>query len=1301
MMKERVLILDGATGTYLQQLKLTEDDFRGELLRNHPVPLKGCNDVLCLTQPDIIIKMHRDYLEAGADIIETNSFNCNCFSLADYGLENRVYEISKAAAECARKALLCGSTAKNNASNPLNRALVAGSMGPTNRTLSMSADVNNPAQRDITFQQLYDTYYEQARGLMDGGADILLIETIFDTLNAKVALKAILDLGEARGEDIPVMCSGTLSDASGRTLSGQTVEAFVASLAHGNLLSIGLNCGFGAKQLLPWLRRISEIAPCPVSVHPNAGLPNVMGGYDETPETFVESLNLSLNRNDNSDCLLSQLTEPLYRKDISSPSTRGRVAQSDGIGVAPFNIYGGCCGTTPAHIKALAEALKGVRPRPIPEKPALPHSTLSGLEPLVLDENTGFINVGERTNVAGSAKFKKLIQAKDYEAALSVARQQVENGAQVIDICMDDGLIDGVEAMTTFLNLIASEPEIARVPVMIDSSKWEILKAGLQCVQGKSIVNSISLKEGEEKFLEKAKYIHSMGAATVVMLFDENGQADTYERKMEVARRAYKLLRGIGFPGEDIIFDPNVLAVATGMPEHDDYGRAFIAACATIHEEMPEVHMSGGISNLSFSFRGNNTIRQAMHSVFLYHGMKAGLDMSIVNPAMTTIYSDIPKDMLEIVEAVILNKRPTPTLPAREGGITSEDCVDSDLSDLANYKTNSERLIEFAMKVKEEEDAKKIGGTTPLHGGSNAMNKADDKALSIKERIARAMLKGNTDDIEADTLEAYKEVGTALGVIDNYLMPAMEEVGRLFGEGKMFLPQVVKSARVMKKAVAVILTPPPCPRPEAREDMGKSSLNNTPQHENVIIPRHGAGAGGEVILATVKGDVHDIGKNIVGVVIQCNGYEVKDLGVMVETNDIVDTAQRENAAVIGLSGLITPSLDEMIHVCQELQRRGMTTPVIVGGATTSPLHTAVKMAPEYPDGVVIHAHAAADNPAIIRRLLADDREEYIAELKSQQRIIRENYLQGGNTALNKAKDSYDNSERQGGSYSEGQGGAGKGMLTIEEARQRRHVKRVGEIAVPTSEAMVPVVEDVKISKVKDLINWNMFFQAWGLKGDKRTDEEGQKLLADAQQMLREMEVQDTVRLSVMAQILPAVSDDEDNIVITRDGEKFALPMPRSLKDEPETKCLADYILKEQNISSLSTQGMVPQSGGIGVSDYICPFVVTAGIGINELKEHYEAQDDKYHAIMAKLLADRLTEALAEYLEKRVGWGTSHIRMAFGYGACPDHKLKETVFDILRVKDHLPLELTESYMINPGESICGLMFANTPTKYFNV
>ncbi|MBQ2534001.1 MAG: dihydropteroate synthase, partial [Prevotella sp.] len=745
----------------------------------------------------------------------------------DYGLQDKVYEINKAAARIAREAadspltplLERGeqlqntpsslSQEDNGYSSPLSKRgvrgesiLVAGSMGPTSKTTSISADVNDPGAREVTFQDLYETYHEQARGLIDGGADILLVETIFDTLNAKAALKAITDLGEEMGIDIPIMVSGTLSDASGRTLSGQTVEAYYASLSHPNLLSIGLNCGFGAKQLLPWLRRLSEIAECAVSVHPNAGLPNVMGGYDETPETFA------------------QTAKEVFEAGL-------------------VNIYGGCCGTTPEHIRSLKGTLTGTltgtyTPRPLREgkRRVL---RLSGLEELVIDHST-FINVGERTNVAGSAKFKKLIQAKDYEAALSVARQQVENGAQVIDICMDDGLIDGVEAMRTFLNLIASEPEIARVPVMIDSSKWEILKAGLECVQGKSIVNSISLKEGEEKFLEKARHIHSMGAATVVMLFDEEGQADTYERKVSVARRAYKLLKGIGFPTEDIIFDPNVLAVATGMPEHDDYARAFIEACRTIHEEMPEVHMSGGISNLSFSFRGNNTIRQAMHSVFLYHAMQAGLDMSIVNPAMTTIYSDIPQDMLQVVEDVILNKK-TPSNSPLDG----------------ENSTPAERLIEYAEKIKEE--SQNNAEKSPFKGDLEGREVA-----SIASRISQAMLKGLTDNIEADTEEAYKEAGSALGVIDNYLMPAMEQVGKLFGEGKMFLPQVVKSARVMKKAVAVL---------EPYMTTGTGTITGTGE--------------GKVLMATVKGDVHDIGKNIVCVVTQCNGYEVEDLGVMVDT----------------------------------------------------------------------------------------------------------------------------------------------------------------------------------------------------------------------------------------------------------------------------------------------------------------------------------------------------------------------------------------------------------------------------------
>ena len=1257
MMRERILILDGATGTYLQQLRLTEEDFRGTLFGNHPLPLKGCNDVLCLTKPDAIKQMHQDYINAGADIIETNSFNCNRFSLADYGLENKVYEIAKAAAEVAKSARESTSSLRERAGGEA--LIIAGSMGPTNKTASMSADVNNPAAREVTFQELVETYTDCVRGLLDGGADVILVETIFDTLNAKAAIKAVSNVGEERGIDIPIMASGTLADASGRTLSGQTVEAYVASLTHANLISIGLNCAFGARQLKPWLKRLAEVAPCPVSVHPNAGLPNVMGGYDETPETFAE-------------------------------------AARDFMGEGLINIYGGCCGTTPAHIKAIAEAAKEFKPRPLTcptgilspkgeEKVTnIPRCTLSGLEPLLLDENTGFVNIGERTNVAGSAKFKKLIQAENYEEALSIARAQVDAGAQVIDVCMDDGLIDGVKAMTTFLNLIASEPEIARVPIMIDSSKWEILEAGLQCVQGKSIINSISLKEGEEKFIKKAKYIHSMGATTVVMLFDEKGQADTYERKVEVARRAYKLLREIGFPGEDIIFDPNVLAVATGMPEHDDYGRAFVEACRTIHKEMPEVHMSGGISNLSFSFRGNNPVRQAMHSVFLYHAIQAGLDMSIVNPAMLTIYDDIEEPMRTYVEDVVLNKPLT-----RLAGTLSPEGEGKDTL------TPSERLIEFATKLKEELDAKKEAN------GGKAPEKKVEMPTTLKERIAFAMLKGITDSIDADTLEAYEKAGTPLGVIDEYLMPAMEQVGKLFGEGKMFLPQVVKSARVMKKAVAVLEPYMQRPLPDPpHKGAGIDSISNDKEtplieekscSENSVTtplpPREGQGGGSPtVVMATVKGDVHDIGKNIVAVVTQCNGFDVKDLGVMVEPEVIVEEARKCNADVIGLSGLITPSLTEMINVVKLLESKGMSTPVIIGGATTSALHTAVKIAPEYPHGIVICAHAAADNPGIIRRLLAEDGKEYIAELKAQQKIIRDNY-----------------NRRE----------ADKSLLTIEESRKRRFVKTQELVAVPRSTEQVVLYSqpkengtenfmNIKISDLKERINWAFFYQAWGLKGDVRTGEEGQKLRSDAEALLQEMEEKNLITLQGTARILPAYSTDNDEIIITRDGKDYTLPFPRSLKDEEQTNCLSDHIMRGYRARKLTN---CPCCQGQHATDFICPFIVTAGVGLNALQESYRKDGDEYHAIMAKLLCDRLAEAFAEHIQdimqKRLFWGTDGIRMAFGYGACPDHALKVPVLDMLKADQLIDVSLTESNMINPGESICGLIFANTPLKYFNV
>ena len=1140
---ERVLILDGATGTYLQQ--------HGS---------SGCNDALCLTNPQLVRQMHSDYIAAGADIIETNTFNCNRFSLAEYGLEDKVYDISKRAAEIAREA--AGDT-----------VLVAGSIGPSGKTLSMSTDVNIPEAREVSFQEMHDTYCNQVRGLIDGGADLLLVETVFDTLNCKCAMKAIEDVCKEKGIVMPVMVSVTLSDNSGRTLSGQTLEAFVASIGgtalpsrpetqSSILFSIGLNCGFGAKQLLPYIKRLNEIVPYNISVHPNAGLPNVMGEYDETPETFAEN---------------------------------AKQALEDGLRI---NIFGGCCGTTPEHIRALKEVVSQYPPNSQLSTLTshLSHCVLSGLEPLQL--NNTFINVGERTNVAGSAKFKKLIAAKDYEAALSIARQQVENGAQVIDICMDDGMIEGVEAMTTFLRLISAEPEIARVPIMLDSSKWEIIKASLENVQGKSIVNSISLKEGEEPFLKKARHIHSMGAAAVVMLFDEQGQADSYERKVSVARRAYTLLKNIGFPTQDIIFDPNVLAVATGMPEHNDYARAFIEACRTIHQEMPEVHLSGGISNLSFSFRGNNVIRQAMHSVFLYHAMQAGLDMSILNPAMTTIYSEIPEDLRSIVEDVILNRE----------------------------ETAGDRLMAYAESHKPE------ASSAATKEGASVVSK---DGADLHSLISRAFLKGISDDIEELTKEALEKVSAPLAVIDTYLMPAMEEVGRLFGEGKMFLPQVVKSARVMKKAVAVL-------EPYMISDSNEE-VSNDANTQKMSAP---------IVFATVRGDVHDIGKNISAVVLQCNGFKVHDLGVMVETNTIVDTAEKEHSPVICLSGLITPSLDEMIKVLQELRRRGLAIPVIVGGATTSDVHTAVKMAPEYEDSIVIHSPSAAENANIIRHLLGENSAEYIAEVKAKQELLRQEYR---TAQQEKAPHSF----------------------SLAEARQRRHIKKVTEVAVPSAEAMKPFYEEVPISKVRRYINWNMFFQAWGMKGSVRTESDGERLRADAEQMLREMEMQNTIRLIAKAQIMPAYSTPHDEIVING----HILPMPRSKNEEGETRSLADYILRKDE----------------GV-DFICPFVVSAGIGLKELQEHYRENNDEYRATIAKLLCDRLTEALAEYLEKRIGWGTSHIRMAFGYGACPDHSLKRNVFVLLKVDF---LTLTDTSMIIPGESICGLLFANTPTKYFNV
>ena len=1166
-LEKRILLLDGGFGTMVQGYGLQEEDYRGERFGDWPVQLKGCNDLLVLTRPDVVREIHEKYLQAGADIIETDSFNANAVSLADYRMEGLAYEISKAAAETARRA-----AAEFTARNPQKPRFVAGSMGPTNRTASMSADVANPAAREVTFAQLAEAYTDQARGLMDGGADILLVETVFDTLNAKAALYAIDTLCAKLGRKIPVMVSGTLADASGRTLSGQTVEAFAASVSHAELLSIGLNCAYGARQLLPYLERLAAVAETRVSAHPNAGLPNVMGGYDETPEMFAE--------------------------DVGEYLRRGLV-----------NIVGGCCGTTPAHIFELSKIAGQYAPRPLPEPR---HTTvLSGLEPLRIVPEANFINIGERTNVAGSAKFARLIREGNYEEALSVARAQVDAGAQIVDVCMDDGLIDGPAAMRTFLNLMASEPEIARVPVMIDSSKWEVLAAGLEATQGKSVVNSISLKEGEAEFLRRAAEIHRFGAAAVVMLFDERGQADTCERKIEVAERAYKLLTGNGFPPEDIIFDPNVLAVATGIPEHDGYAKAFIDATRWIKENLPHAKVSGGVSNLSFAFRGNNAVREAMHSAFLYHAIRAGMDMGIVNPQLLRVYSEIEPELLARVEDVILCRR----------------------ADAA------ERLTEYAQEVRQTAE------TAP---------QAPDawRAGTLEERIGHAMLKGVADYIEQDALEGYEALGTPMAVIDTLLMPAMERVGALFGEGKMFLPQVVKTARVMKRAVAA-LTP-------YIEQGSASQAHNA----------------GKVLIATVKGDVHDIGKNIVAVVMACNGYEIRDLGVMVESERIVDEAVAWGAQCICLSGLITPSLDEMAHVCEELERRSLRIPVIIGGATTSDLHTAVKIAPVY-SGAVIHSANASSNSQILAQLLGPDGGAYIDKVKADQQALREEYAR-------KMRE--------------------RDLLPLAEAREAGRSIRPHDPVKPLHTGRM-VFPDFDVADAEPFIDWNFFFPAWGLKGrypeildHPQRGAEARKVFDDAQALLARIRDERLLTLQGVVGIFPARSEGDDIRVTDTRGREKRFPMLRNQTRGQENRSLADFIAPS--------------------GDWIGCFAVTAGIGLKELTEKFRAEGDDYSAIMAKLLADRLTEAFAEAVHtfvRRQMWGYETgeplapkqivrgeyrgRRMAFGYPATPDHSLKREAFDLLAAEVTTGMRLTENWMIDPGEALCGLMLSDA--DYFSV
>ncbi|MDE5579725.1 MAG: methionine synthase [Alistipes sp.] len=1165
LLASRILLLDGGLGTMIQQYGFAEEEYRGERFRDHASRLRGCNDVLVLTQPQAVREIHEKYLAAGADIVTTDSFNANAVSLRDYGLEACAYEISRAAAVLAR-----GAADAFTARNPQKPRFVAGSMGPTNRTASISADVADPAAREVTFRELVAAYTEQARGLLDGGADILLVETVFDTLNAKAALYAIDTLATKRGGDIPTMLSGTLADASGRTLSGQTVEAFCASVSHARLLSIGFNCAYGAKQMLPYLERLAAVAPFRISAHPNAGLPNVMGGYDETPAMFAE--------------------------DVGEYLRRGIV-----------NIVGGCCGTTPEHIFELQKIVGGYAPRPLP---APRHDTvLSGLEPLRIVPEANFVNVGERTNVAGSARFARLIREGSYEEALSVARAQVEAGAQIVDVCMDDGLIDGPSAMRTFLNLMASEPEIARVPVMIDSSKWEVLAAGLEVTQGKAIVNSISLKEGEAEFLRRAREIRRYGAAAVVMLFDERGQADTFGRKIEVARRAYDLLTADGFPAEDIVFDPNILAVATGIPEHDGYAKAFIDATRWIKENLPHAKVSGGVSNLSFAFRGNNAVREAMHSAFLCHAIAAGMDMGIVNPQMLRVYSDIEPELLERVEDAILCRRPDA----------------------------AERLADYAQQVRQEAETKPQAADAWRAG-------------TLRERIGHAMRKGIADHIEEDALEGLRELGTPMAVIDRLLMPAMEQVGTLFGEGKMFLPQVVKTARVMKRAVAAL----------------------APHIEQQAGPAHAAG---RVLIATVKGDVHDIGKNIVSVVMACNGYAIRDLGVMVEPQRIADEAESWGADCICLSGLITPSLDEMTRVCEELERRGSHIPVLIGGATTSAMHTAVRIAPVY-SGTVVHSPDASRNTQILAELLGPGRAAYEAKIRAEQESLREQFR-----AAEKART----------------------LLPLAEARKNRPARpHVPVVPLHPGRMVFP---DFDVADAEPYIDWSFFFAGWELPGrypeildHPEKGAEARKLFADAQALLARIRDERLLTLQGVVGIFSARSEGDDIVATDPKGRDRRLAMLRNQTRGAENRSLADFIAP--------------------AGDWIGCFAVTAGIGLKELTARFRDEGDDYSAIMAKLLADRLTEAFAEAVHlfvRRQMWGYERSdmpapaqvvrgdyrgrRMAFGYPASPDHTLKREVFDLLAAEVTTSMHLTENHMIDPGEALCGLLFADA--DYFAV
>jgi 5-methyltetrahydrofolate--homocysteine methyltransferase len=1175
LLAQRLLILDGAMGTMVQRHGLTEADYRGERFKDHAHDLKGNNDLLVLTRPDVIGGIHAEYLDAGADILETCTFNSTAVSQADYKLEALVYELNFEGAKLARR--LCDQAMAKTPNKP---RFVAGVLGPTSRTCSISPDVNDPGYRNVTFDQLVTDYTEAIRGLVDGGADILLVETIFDTLNAKAALFAIEAFFDQAGRRWPVMISGTITDASGRTLSGQTAEAFWNSLRHIRPLSFGLNCALGAKELRQYVEELARVCDCLISAHPNAGLPNAFGGYDETPEMLADEI--------------------------------GEWAKS-GI----VNIVGGCCGTSPDHIRAIAKAVAGVAPRRAATADF--QLRLSGLEPCNIGADSLFVNVGERTNVTGSRAFAKMIIEERYDDALRVARQQVENGAQVVDVNMDEAMLDSQAAMVRFLNLVGSEPDISKVPLMLDSSKWEVIEAGLKCIQGKGIVNSISMKEGEAKFLAQARLARRYGAAAIVMAFDEQGQADTYQRKTEICKRAYDLLVADGFPAEDIVFDPNVFAIATGIPEHDNYAVDFIEATRWIKQNLPHAGISGGISNVSFSFRGNEPVREAIHTVFLYHAIKAGLTMGIVNAGQLGVYDQLDPVLREKVEDVVLNRKPGA----------------------------GEALVEFAQSVK-----------------GLAKEQVVDLAWRewpVEKRLEHAMIRGITEYVVADTEECHAALTAAgkppLAVIEGPLMAGMNAVGDLFGAGKMFLPQVVKSARVMKQAVAHLV-------PYIEEDKKKT----------------GAAAKGKIVIATVKGDVHDIGKNIVGVVLSCNGYEVIDLGVMVPADKILHAAKEHGAQAIGLSGLITPSLEEMSHIAAEMQRQGFDVPLLIGGATTSRAHTAIKIAPHY-QGTVVYVPDASRAVGVVTKLLSKDMAaDYRTEIAAAHEEARQAHASKKVTPL------------------------------LSLAAARKNAPKFDYAPVKPAKLGVTALGDLDLATIAKYIDWSPFFQTWDLAGkypkifdDARIGEQARNVFADAQAMLAKVIAEKWLTARAVFGLFAANSNGDD--IEFRDGDKIVMTW-RGLRqqvtraDGKPNQCLADFVAPK--------------------GDYAGAFAVTAGIGIEKKLAEFAAQHDDYSAIMLKALADRLAEAATEWLHERVRkeyWGYAAgerlsneelvaekyqgVRPAPGYPACPDHTAKRDLFRVLDATRHCAMGLTESMAMTPAASVSGFYLAHPEARYFAV